>query len=139
MAGPPFSGGSRPALWTAGRGAATPMLSRSSAANAVTIPTWITGRCHPGFSGSAGRTRSRRASQRMKNTSCGTMRGRRLTRVRLTWTPARKLAGRSKRGGFAVSKDSMDVLVAGYQDLDAARRDFDVLCGLVKDKQVTTE
>ena len=33
----------------------------------------------------------------------------------------------------------MDVVVAGYQDLGAAQRDFDVLCGLVKDKQVTTE
>ncbi|MGO9188172.1 MAG: hypothetical protein ACLP8X_06870 [Streptosporangiaceae bacterium] len=37
-----------------------------------------------------------------------------------------------------MSKDSMDVLVAGYQDLDAAQRDFDVLCGLVKDKRVRT-
>jgi hypothetical protein len=33
----------------------------------------------------------------------------------------------------------MDVVVAGYQDLGAAQRDFDELCGLVKEKQVTTE
>jgi hypothetical protein len=32
----------------------------------------------------------------------------------------------------------MDVVVAGYRDLGAARG-FDVLCGLVRDKQVTTE
>jgi hypothetical protein len=38
-----------------------------------------------------------------------------------------------------VSEDPLNVLVAGYQDLGAAHRDFDVLCGLVKDKQVTTE
>jgi arylsulfatase len=33
----------------------------------------------------------------------------------------------------------LDVLVAGYQDVTAARRDFDALCGLVKDKRVRTE
>lgn len=38
-----------------------------------------------------------------------------------------------------MSEDPLNVLVAGYQDLGAAHRDFDVLCGLVKDKQVTTE
>jgi arylsulfatase len=38
-----------------------------------------------------------------------------------------------------MSDAPVDVLVAGYQDLGAAQRDFDVLCGLVKDKQVTTE
>jgi arylsulfatase len=33
----------------------------------------------------------------------------------------------------------LDVLVAGYPDLDAARRDFGALCGLVKDKTLRTE
>jgi hypothetical protein len=32
-----------------------------------------------------------------------------------------------------------DVLVAGYQDVDAARSDFDGLAGLVKAKQVKVE
>jgi hypothetical protein len=75
----------------------------------------------------------------MENTSYGTIRGRRLTRARLTWTPTRKLAGRPKRGGFAVTKDSVNVLVTSYQDMEAAPRDFDVLRDLVKDMQVTTE
>src|SRR5262249_4152280 len=33
----------------------------------------------------------------------------------------------------------MDVLVAGYQDLDKARKDFDGLVGLVKSRQVKVE
>src|SRR5215470_8162699 len=33
----------------------------------------------------------------------------------------------------------MDVLVAGYQDLDKARKDFDGLVGLVKGRQVKVE
>src|SRR5215470_12074449 len=33
----------------------------------------------------------------------------------------------------------MDVLVAGYQDLDKARKDFDALVGLVKGRQVKVE
>jgi len=50
----------RPLLFTplAGPKAAIPTSLRSSAATAVTIPTWITARSHPGFSRSAGTTRS---------------------------------------------------------------------------------
>jgi hypothetical protein len=74
------------------QGGYTDALS-SSAANAVTIPTWITGRSQPGFGRSAGRTRSRQASPHMGNTSCGTGAGGRPTGAGLAWTPARKLAG----------------------------------------------
>ena len=42
---------------------------RSSAATAVTIPSWITPRSHPGFSGSAGPTRSPTALPHMRSTS----------------------------------------------------------------------
>lgn len=42
-------------------------------------------------------------------------------------------------GEVCVSEETLDVLVAGYQGLGAARRDFDVLCGLVKDKRVAAE
>ena len=52
-----FSGASRPALWPGIRMAVTPACWRSSAATAVTIPTWITARSRPGFSGSVGRIR----------------------------------------------------------------------------------
>src|SRR5262249_59315332 len=42
--------------------------------------------------------------------------------------------------GEAVMADTpMDVLVAGYQDLDKARKDFDGLVGLVKGRQVKVE
>ena len=52
-----FSGASRPALWPGILMAVRPACSRSSAATAVTIPTWITARSRPGFSGSVGRIR----------------------------------------------------------------------------------
>ena len=38
-----------------------------------------------------------------------------------------------------MSEAPVDVLVAGYQDVDAARRDFDGLVGLVNAKTVTVE
>jgi len=38
-----------------------------------------------------------------------------------------------------VSEETVGVLVAGYQDLGTARRDFDGLCALVKGKRVSTE
>src|SRR5215468_6307926 len=42
--------------------------------------------------------------------------------------------------GEAVMADTpMDVLVAGYQDLDKARKDFDGLVGLVKGRQIKVE
>jgi hypothetical protein len=41
--------------------------------------------------------------------------------------------------GVTMSEAPVDVLVAGYQDVDAARRDFDGLVGLVNAKTVTVE
>lgn len=38
-----------------------------------------------------------------------------------------------------MSDDLLDVVVAAYQELDAARRDFDALCSLVSDRSVRTE
>jgi arylsulfatase len=38
-----------------------------------------------------------------------------------------------------MSKGTMDVLVAGYQAIDAAQQDFDAVIGLVRDKQVAIE
>lgn len=38
-----------------------------------------------------------------------------------------------------MSEAPVDVLVAGYQDVDAARRDFDGLVGLVNAKTMTVE
>src|SRR5215475_6573485 len=42
-------------------------------------------------------------------------------------------------GGAVMADTPMDVLVAGYQDLDKARKDFDGLVGLVKARQVKVE
>jgi hypothetical protein len=50
---PRASGASRSASWRAGRKAATPAASSSSAPTAATTPTWITPKSQPGFSSSA--------------------------------------------------------------------------------------
>src|SRR5262249_17531966 len=39
----------------------------------------------------------------------------------------------------AVSKETLDVVVAAYQDAGTARQDFDALCGLVKAKRLRAE
>ena len=52
--------------------AVTQARLRSSAGTAAMIPAGITARSHPGFSWSAGPTRSRWARRRMRNTSGGT-------------------------------------------------------------------
>ena len=57
------------ASWKVSRKGATPMHMSSSAASAVTIPTWITAISPPNFSGSAGRTSSRTASRHTGSTS----------------------------------------------------------------------
>lgn len=59
------------------------------------------------------------------------MRGRRLATCQVPRT--------LRAGEVCVSEETLDVLVAGYQDLGAARRDFDVLCGLVRDTRVAAE
>lgn len=38
-----------------------------------------------------------------------------------------------------MSDETLEVVVAGYADLETARRDFDALCDLVEDKRVATE
>ena len=60
---------SQSASWKVSRKAATPMHMSSSAASAVTIPTWITATSPLNFSGSAGRTSSRTASRHTGSTS----------------------------------------------------------------------
>jgi hypothetical protein len=71
-AGRRFCGTSRPEPWTAIRKAPIPTWWRSSAAIAVTIPTGITGRSRPGFSWSAGPTRSQPALPHTSRTSACT-------------------------------------------------------------------
>ncbi len=61
MAGQRASGASQPGSWTAGWKAATPTHLSSSAASAVTIPTWTTLRSPAGCSASAGHTLLTRA------------------------------------------------------------------------------
>jgi hypothetical protein len=74
MAGQRASGASQPGSWTAGWKAATPTHLSSSAASAVTIPTWTTTRSPAGCSASAGHTLLTRALQRMRTTSVTTKR-----------------------------------------------------------------
>jgi len=76
-AGQRCCGASRPESWRAARNAATPTYTSWSAATAETIPTWTTASSHPAFSRSAGPTRSRRASRRMRGTSRAITGGRR--------------------------------------------------------------
>ena len=60
---------SQSASWKVSRKAATPMHMSSSAASAVTIPTWTTATSPLNIRESAGRTRSRTASRRTGSTS----------------------------------------------------------------------
>jgi len=64
--------GDRPGSWKAGRRAATPTSSRSSAATAVMIPAWTTARSHRRCNGSADPIPTLRASQHTSSTPGGT-------------------------------------------------------------------
>ncbi|RXR37120.1 hypothetical protein EUB06_20715, partial [Mycobacterium tuberculosis] len=49
----------------------------------------------------------------------------------------RPIAGRDTHiGSFVMSEDNALVLVAGYQDLDSARHDFQTLVDAAKDKSI---
>ena len=58
--------------------------------------------------------------------------------VRTAGRPTRPAAAR-REGDPEMADMHTDVLVAGYQDVDAASRDFDALMKAVKDKQVQVE
>jgi hypothetical protein len=80
----------QPASLSNGHREATPAppRSRSSAANAVTIPAWITGRSHPGCARSADPTCSGPVSKRSWST-------------RITMTGPYETATRHTRPGFS--------------------------------------